>query len=77
MAKQVTFEASAKVGEFFDGSTRERTLDANRVNEILGSYVKARTREDGKREDLAIVKQLMKQADMKETIRKMRESLGK
>jgi hypothetical protein len=77
MAKQVTFSVSEKVGEFFDGSTRERTLTSERVGEILASYVKQRSREDGKREDLAIVRQLMRSEEMKEQIRKMRESLSK
>lgn len=76
MAK-ITFETNAKIDAFFDGSTSDRTMRGDRVVEILESYVKSRTREDGKREDLKIVRELSKSAEMKEKIRAMREALAK
>jgi hypothetical protein len=73
----ITFQPSSKIEDFFDGSTSDRTLRADRVVEILESYVKSRTREDGKREDLKIVRELSKSAEMKEKIRAMREAMNK
>jgi len=79
MAKQTisfTIETTGEIAAFFNGSTKERTLTGDRVVELLGSYAKTRSREDGKRADVAIVRELMKSEEMKATIAKMRASLN-
>ena len=72
-----TYESTGDIAAFFDGTTRDRTLTADRVVELLTSYTKSRSREEGKREDAALMRELMKREENGEVIRKMRESLGR
>jgi hypothetical protein len=72
-----TIESTGSIAAFFNNSTTDRTLTGDRVIELLTSYTKARTREDGKREDHKLVRELMKSDELKETIARMRASLAK
>jgi hypothetical protein len=77
MAQSITFVVDAVVAGFFDSSTSDRTLSGDRVVELLHSYIKARTREDGKREDHKLVRELMKSDELKAKLAEMRAALKK
>jgi len=74
---QITFSTTSKIEDFFDGSTDDRTLTAIRVVELLESYVESRSREEGKRGDLKIYREMMKNEETAKLLNEAREKLGK